>query len=124
MKLNQINLTVSDVPRARAFLEKYFGLRPVGEAHKNFQMLVDDDDLVLTLMGVGRSNEVSYPKTFHLGFIRPREADVYELNGRLRDNGFEVDAPSWRHGHCTFYLEAPGGFTIAVSADIGDRHAH
>ena len=49
-------LTVDDVPAARAFLERHFGLRPAGEGHKNFDMLLDDDGLVLTLIGVGRSN--------------------------------------------------------------------
>jgi catechol 2,3-dioxygenase-like lactoylglutathione lyase family enzyme len=52
MKLNHLHLTVNDVPAARAFLERYFGLRPLGEGHKNFDMLLDDDGLVLTLMGV------------------------------------------------------------------------
>jgi lactoylglutathione lyase len=115
MKLNQLNLAVNDVPQAAAFLEKYFGLRRVGEGHKNFHMLVDEDDFVLTLMGVGRVNEVSYPKTFHLGFMRPSQAKVDELNTRLREDGFEVEPPARQHGAWTFYVEAPGGFTIAVS---------
>jgi catechol 2,3-dioxygenase-like lactoylglutathione lyase family enzyme len=119
VKLNHINLTVSDVSGAGAFLEKYFGLRPVGEGHRNFQRLVDVDDFMLTLMGVGRANEVSYPRTFHLGFMQPSEADVDAVNTRLRDDGFEVDAPSVQHGHWTFSFEAPGGFTIAVFADTG-----
>jgi hypothetical protein len=67
MKLNHIHLTVDDVPATGRFLQRIFGLRPVGEAHKNFEMLLDDDGLVLTLMGVGRNNTVSYPKTFHIG---------------------------------------------------------
>jgi catechol 2,3-dioxygenase-like lactoylglutathione lyase family enzyme len=73
MKLNHLNLTVDDVQAARAFLEKHFGLRPYGEGQKNFDVLFDDDDLVLTLIGVRRSKQLSYPKTFHIGFIqRPR----------------------------------------------------
>ena len=36
MKLNHINLTVDDVPAARQFLERHFGLRPAGDGHKNF----------------------------------------------------------------------------------------
>jgi lactoylglutathione lyase len=46
-------------------------------------VLFDDDDLVLTLIGVGHSREVSYPKTFHIGCIQPTEADVDEINQRL-----------------------------------------
>lgn len=44
MKLNHLNLTVDEVPAAGAFLEHYFGLRSAGEAHKNFAMLLDDED--------------------------------------------------------------------------------
>jgi lactoylglutathione lyase len=114
MKLNHVNLTVDDVPGARRFLEKHFGLRPYGEGKKNFDVLFDDDDLVLTLIGVGRSGEVSYPKTFHIGFIQPTEARVDEINQQLKDDGFEVEAPSRQHGAWTFYFEAPGGFTVEV----------
>ena len=114
MKLNHVNLTVDDVPAARASLEKYFGMHPYGEGQKNFDVLFDDDDLVLTLIGAGRSKRVSYPKTFHIGFIQPTEADVDEVNRRLREDGLEIDKPSRQHGAWTFYFEAPGGFTIEV----------
>jgi len=114
MKLNHVNLTVDDVPGARRFLEKHFGLRPYGEGHKNFDVLFDDDDLVLTLIGVGRRKTVSYPATFHIGFIQPTEGHVDEVNERLREDGFDVDPPSRQHGAWTFYFQAPGGFTIEV----------
>jgi catechol 2,3-dioxygenase-like lactoylglutathione lyase family enzyme len=114
MKLNHVNLTVDDVPAARQFLERHFGLRPYGEGRKNFDVLFDDDDLVLTLIGVGRSKTVSYPKSFHIGFIQPSEEDVDEVHRRLTEDGFDVDAPSRLHGAWTFYFRAPGGFTIEV----------
>jgi hypothetical protein len=56
MKLNHVNLTVDDVPAARLLLEKHFGMRPYGPGKKNFDVLFDDEDLVLTLIGVGRNN--------------------------------------------------------------------
>ena len=114
MKLNHVNLTVDDAPAARAFLAKHFGMRPVNGGQRNFDVLFDDDDLVLTLIGVGRSKQVSYPKTFHIGFIRPTEADVDEINQRIRDDGFDIEPPSRQHGAWTFYFTAPGGFTIEV----------
>jgi len=120
MKLNHLHLAVDDVPAAREFLERYFGLRPAGlreaEGHKNFDMLADDDGLVLTLIGVGRDNTVSYPKTFHIGFIQPSEADVDEINRRLREDGFEVEEPSQQRGGWAFSLQAPGGFKVVVRA--------
>ena len=53
MKLNQLSLAVDDVPAASQVLERYFGLSPSGEGHKNFAMLHDDDGMTLALMGAG-----------------------------------------------------------------------
>jgi lactoylglutathione lyase len=80
-------------------------------------MLLDDDGLVLTLMGVGRNNTVSYPKTFHIGFIRPSEAHVDEINQRLKEDGFEVEPPSQQHGAWAFSFQATGGFRIVVRSE-------
>jgi lactoylglutathione lyase len=118
MKLNHINLAVNDVPEARQFLEAHFGLRPVGEGHKNFVILLDGDGFVLTLMGVGRDNAVSYPKTFHIGFIQPSDADVDGINQRLKDAGVDVEAPSQQHGAWSFSFRAPGGFWIVVRSEV------
>jgi catechol 2,3-dioxygenase-like lactoylglutathione lyase family enzyme len=114
MKLNHVHLAVDDVPAARGFLERHFGLRPAGDGHKNFDILIDEDGLVLTLIGVGRGNTVSYPKTFHIGFIQPSDAQVDEIYQGLREDGFEVEAPNRQHGAWAFSFLAPGGFRIAV----------
>jgi lactoylglutathione lyase len=118
MKLNHLNLAVDDVPAARQFLERAFDLRPVGEGHKNFQILLDDDGFVLTLMGVGRDNTVSYPKTFHVGFIQPSDAHVDAIHQRLKGYGLDVEAPSNRHGALSFSFQAPGGFTIVIRTEV------
>jgi len=112
MKLNHLNLTVTDVEAARAFLQKYFGLKSGGERGNSFAALFDDDGLVLTLM---RGAQVSYPKTFHIGFIQESEEKVNEINQRLKDDGFDVAPPQRSHGW-TFYVAAPGGFTVEVLA--------
>jgi lactoylglutathione lyase len=113
VRLNHLNLTVDDVPAAARFLETYFGMRPIGEGERNFTALFDDDGLVLTLMGAGRGKTVTYPKTFHIGFMQATEDDVNELNRRLRTDGFDVEPPRRSHAW-TFYVEAPGGFTVEV----------
>lgn len=118
MKLNHTNLAVNDVPTARQFLEQHFGLRPVGEGHKNFAILLDDDGFVLTLMGAGRDNTVSYPKTFHIGFIQPSDADVDAINQRLKDDGLDIEAPSQQHGAWSFCFRAPGGFSIVIRSEV------
>lgn len=114
MKLNHLNLTVNDVPAAREFLETYFGLTALAErnyAGDAFAMMTDDNGSALSLM---EKKEVSYPGTFHVGFVQESEERVEEMNQRLKDDGFEVKPPARLHGAWSFYLNAPGGFTVEV----------
>ena len=57
MKLNHLNLTVTDVAATRTFLQTYFGLRDMG-GNNNMAFLPDDNDMVLSLtsMKVGTGN--------------------------------------------------------------------
>ncbi len=115
MKLNHLNLTVTDVVETHAFFEKYFGLRSMG-CNKNMGFLSDDNGAVLALtsMKVAKETEVKYPGGFHIGFIQESEERVNEINQRLREDGFDVEPPAKMHGSWTFYFRAPGGFTIEV----------
>src|SRR5690348_13183269 len=114
MKLNHVNLTVRDVPESAEFLQKYFGLRPMPDyGSKNFVLLLDDDGMVLTLITSSRSQEVSYPETFHIGFIQDSEERVNAINQRLKEDGYPVEPPQRSHAW-TFYVKAPGGFLVEV----------
>jgi len=116
MKLNHLNLTVSDPVETQAFLSKYFHLKPMGKGNTNMAFLSDDNGMVLSLtnMKLGGESEVRYPTTFHIGFIQATAEEVNELNRQLKADGFDVPAPSKQHGSWTFYFLAPGGFTIEV----------
>ena len=106
MKLNHLNLTVTDVPQTRELLETYFGLTTLMEREGNFAVMTDDNGSALTLM---EGKKASYPGTFHIGFMQESEARVDEINRRLKDDGFEVKAPARLHGSWSFYFKAPGG---------------
>src|SRR5438445_7608708 len=116
MKMNHLNLTVTDAAETAQFLEKYFGLRSMEglEQKKTFTMVRDDNGLVLTLIRASRETEVQYPPTFHIGFIQESEERVNEIHQRLKEDGYEVPPPARLHGSWTFYFTAPGGFTIEV----------
>ena len=73
MILNHINLTVTDVEAAAAFLEKYFGMQRQGGDSK-FTVLFDDQGMVLTLMKGGQ--HIKYPGMFHIGFGQVSEEKV------------------------------------------------
>ena len=94
MNLNHINLTVEHVLETRTFLERYFGLHAVGEGAAGMAFLTDDNG---TFISVLKGSDVSYPKTFHIGFRQASESQVNALHQRLLDDG--INAP------------APGGFT-------------
>ena len=114
MKLNHLNLTVTDVPGARQFLEKYFGLQSLDKGENNqIAQLRDDNGLDVTLMKVGEA-DVQYPASFHIGFIQETESQVDEMYQRLKADGFDVPPPRRFHGSWTFYLRAPGGVVIEV----------
>lgn len=111
MKLNHLNLTVTNVLAAHGFLQKYFDLKPLGRANKNMGFLTDENGIVLSMF---RADEVRYPEGFHIGFIQANAAKVDDINARLKADGYDVPPPSRQHGSWTFYFEAPGSFTVEV----------
>lgn len=118
MKLNHINLTVTDVQEASDFLVKYLGMRSMG-GNKGMGFLTDEEDgwgFVLTLMKTGEETQGKYPSTFHIGFFIEGEKKVDELHRRLKKDGVDVPAPENTGHSYGFYVKAPGGFTIEVGA--------
>jgi lactoylglutathione lyase len=114
VRLNHLNLTVTDVAAAASFLETYFGLRS-GGGNAGMAFLTDEDGFVLTLMKAKRSDPPAYPSTFHIGFFIEEEDRVDEINRRLKEDGFDVAPPQRSHAY-GFYVEAPGGFTVELGA--------
>jgi lactoylglutathione lyase len=112
MKLNHLNLKVSDVPATVAFLQTYFAMRPQS-ANDRMAFLSDGDGFFLALFKQTQP-PVSYPPEFHIGFYVDSEATVDAINRRLRDDGYDVPEPKQDHGY-KFYLNAPGGFLLEVS---------
>ena len=85
-----------------------------GEPSEAMGFLSDDNGLVLSLFRVAKGTEVKYPPGFHVGFVQENEAQVDQINQRLREDGFKVPKPARLHGSWTFYFQAPGGFTVEV----------
>ena len=112
MRLNHINLTVSDVEASKTFLMTYFGLRESSSRNKNQAFLHDDDGLVLSMF---KGKDATYPAMFHIGFIQNSPADVDAIYARMTADGIVADPPRQLHGW-TFYVNAPGGFMVEVLA--------
>lgn len=118
MKLNHLNLTVTDVRAASDFLVKYFGMRNMG-GNAGMGLLTDDEDewgFVLTLMKASQGTQTKYPGTFHIGFFIDSEETINEIHRRLIEDGFDVPAPERNNHAYGFYVKAPGGFTVELGA--------
>lgn len=115
MKLNHLHLMVTEVPSTSAFLETYFGLQNRG-GNAGLVVLSDDEGFVLTLMKVGKEGSAGYPTNFHVGFFLESAAKVDAVYNRLKEDGYAVAPPEQFQHSYSFYIEAPGGFTVEVGA--------
>lgn len=114
MKLNHLNLAVSNVAETQAFFETYFDFKPLTKGSPVLSILQDTDGLVLTLSNFDKASEVHYPDSFHVGFIQDSPERVSAINERLKADGYVVGEPHRAHGSWTFYMTAPGGFLLEV----------
>lgn len=118
MKLNHINLTVTDIPAATDFLVRYFGMRDLG-GNNGMGFLTDhetDYGFVLTLMKASEGTQSRYPATFHIGFFVESEDVVNAVHRRLKADDFDVPEPEQTGHSYGFYVKAPGGFTVELGA--------
>jgi lactoylglutathione lyase len=117
MKLNHINLSVTEVMPTVSLLETYFGLRRSGgPCNDAMAFMQDDNDSLIALF---KAREVTYPRMFHVGFVQESAEQVREIHARLKVDGFELPEPQENHGRLTFSFNAPGGFVIEVEAFLG-----
>ncbi len=84
-----------------------------GGGDGKFAVLFDDDVMVVTLMKAGQG--IRYPGSFHIGFGQESEERLNEIHQRLLADGFDAPPPKRSHAW-TFYVQAPGGFTVEVLA--------
>jgi catechol 2,3-dioxygenase-like lactoylglutathione lyase family enzyme len=120
MALNHVNLVVPDVPRTRAFFETYFGFHCVVERGRDaLAVMRDDSGFILTLSNFDKVDAVEYPGVFHVGFFQDSPERVDEIHRHLTADGFEAESPRNFHGAWTFYIKAPGGFTVEVGHQRG-----
>lgn len=118
MKVNHLNLTVTDVPAAADFLTTYFGMTSQG-GNAGMTLLTDTngfDGMILTLMKAKASTFQGYPETFHVGFFIESREEVDRIGALLREKGFDVGPPQETGHSYGFYVKAPGGFVVEVGA--------
>ena len=117
MKLNHIDLQVSDVPRTREFFETHFGLRCVFQRRNEIALMEDDAGLSFGVSNLFGSAPPAYPPDFHIGFILDTEAEVRAVHERLRNAGVPIRTELSRGGPNIYFMcVGPDSIVIEVRA--------
>lgn len=116
MQLNHLDLSVPDVAATAAFFEAAFGftlLQTKGNA--GMAILRGEGGVVLVLTRAAPVDHAPYPKTFHIGFLVPSDAEVWVAYESVRRTGIDLPhEPQAVRGGLGFYFHAPGGIMVEV----------
>lgn len=87
MKLNHINLVVNNVAEAIHFFETYFNFKCIEIKGDNIiAILTNEDDFTLVVMK-SKSGNVTYPESFHIGFLQQNKEEVNQIYHQLKTAG-------------------------------------
>ena len=113
MRLNHIDLPVSELEAAAAYFQRGFGFERVPAPAAGMAILRGEDGFALILQ---QAERVAYPPGFHIGFLQPSDDAVHAAYRRLGEAGLPLPpAPAVSYGCLAFWCEAPGGILVEVS---------
>lgn len=117
MKLNHLDLHVSEVARAREFFEKHFGLRCTHQREGQIALLEDEAGFSLGLSNLRGLPPPVYPPDFHVGFVLEKASQVRDLYERLKSAGVAMKY-DLREGGPMLYFQclAPDSIVVEVRA--------
>jgi catechol 2,3-dioxygenase-like lactoylglutathione lyase family enzyme len=116
VKLNHIDLPVTDTASVRVFFERHFDMRCIFSREDGLTVLLDEDGAALTLSPLPSGEALKYPTGFHIGFNLDSEDELFEIHGRIVAAGVPVVRPLGDlAGAMTFHCEAPGPILVEVA---------
>jgi lactoylglutathione lyase len=122
MKLNHVDLHVSDVDAARQFFERFFGLRCTYQRRGEIAMLEDDAGFQLGVSNLRGLRPPAYPPDFHVGFVLERAVDVREIHDNLQAAGIGMKFALQEAGpSLAFQCVGPDAIPVEVRARLDRR---
>lgn len=93
MRLNHLNLCVTDLDEAAAFFARHFGLMETARKGELIVVLDDGEGFTLVLSDPTKfgGEDAGYPEGFHVGFLVATAAEVDATHARLRAEGVQID---------------------------------
>lgn len=86
MKLNHINIVVTDIPKAISLFENHLGFKCIANRKNMIAVLTNTDEFAMVLW-CSKLNEVQtvqYPENFHVGFYQPDRESVIAIYDKLQ----------------------------------------
>ncbi|HEY9197234.1 MAG TPA: VOC family protein [Mucilaginibacter sp.] len=121
MKLNHINLPVSDVAASTGFFEQYFNFKCIDKKGDNLlAVLQGADGFTLVLMSdtLNSKSNTAYPGAFHIGFFVDTRDEVLAIHAKLLKGGYATEkAPASMRGGYGFYFNAPGNILTEITCN-------
>ena len=115
MKLNHLDLQVSDVQRSVDFFERYFDLElRSSRTSPAIAILGDSHGFVLVLQRK-KSEAEAYPDGFHVGFLVDDVESVHRAHARAKEGGLDVTDVITNNRGVMVYCRAPDGYAVEVS---------
>lgn len=90
MKLNHINLVVSNVAEATSFFETYFNFKCTDIKGDNIIAVLEGTDGFTLVIMTNKEGKVIYPEGFHIGFMLDNQNAVTEVYGKLKSGAISV----------------------------------
>ena len=116
MKLNHIDLPVTDTASARSFFERHFHMTCVYAREDGLTVLLDEDGAALTLSPLPPGEPVKYPTGFHIGFNLDHEHELYEVHRSIVAGAVPIVRPIGDlAGATAFHCEAPGEILVEIA---------
>jgi catechol 2,3-dioxygenase-like lactoylglutathione lyase family enzyme len=117
MQFKHTNLATPDVSATAEFFQRFFGFEMADRRGEGLAVMRDQDNFVLTLMKLKKSDPDRYPQMFHIGFYVESPELVNAKHAELSAAGLfpgEVEITNRQGDVTTFYCKSPGGITVEV----------
>jgi len=121
MKLNHLDLQVSDVQRTVALFEELFGFRlQSSRSSPALAILTDGEGFTLVLQR-RKSETEAYPDGFHVGFLVADQDVVRDFHARAQGRGLDVSQVIENGRGVLVYCRTWDGLLIEVSWHRNER---
>jgi catechol 2,3-dioxygenase-like lactoylglutathione lyase family enzyme len=115
MKLNHLDIQVSDVPRTVALFEELLGLRLESNRDSTALAILTDGEGFTLVIQRKKQEADSYPEGFHFGFLVPDPDRVRHFQARARERGVDVSDVIENGRGVLSYARMSDGFLVEVS---------